>query len=358
MIPKVLSKVQKEKVPMMILVTPTWPSQLWYLEAMIMSIQQPILLTWRRDLSKNPQEEIHPLVQNKTLKLVAWTVEIHPLVQNKTLKLVAWAVLGLDYKRKEFQGRFSNLIIKSRRSSFNSNYESAWGKWAGCCAERKIDPFCSNINQILEFLSQHFQNGLQYRTINNYRSAISAFHDHIQGKSVGEHPRICSLVAGVFNSRPPQPRYCFIWNVQTVIDFIKSEWGQNEDLSDKYLTCKLTILLALTSASRVLGLQHLDIRFLTKGTINDMFTFEKIHKTWRKVKSPPSLKVYSFEEDTKLCVVATLEEYIKRTKVWRGKDKSQLLLSFVKPHNPVVSSAISGWIKNVLREAGIDTKIF
>ena len=52
---------------------------------------------------------------------------------------------------------------------------------------------------------------------------MSAFHDHIQGKPVGEHPRICSLVAGVFNSRPPQPRYCFIWNVQTVIDFIKSE---------------------------------------------------------------------------------------------------------------------------------------
>ena len=36
----------------------------------------------------------------------------------------------------------------------------------------------------------------------------------------------------------------------------------------------------------------------------------------------------------------------------------QLLLSFVKPHNPVVSSAISRWIKNVLREAGIDSKIF
>ena len=154
-------------------------------------------------------------------------------------------------------------------------------------------------------MSQLFQNGLQYRTINNYRFAISAFHDHIQGKPVGEHPRICSLVAGVFNSRPPQPRYCFIWNVQTVIDFIKSEWGQNEDLSDKYLTYKLTMLLALTSASRVLGLQHLDIKFMTKVTNNYMFTFGKLRKAWRKGKSPPLLNVYSFEEDTKLCVVAT-----------------------------------------------------
>ena len=80
-----------------------------------------------------------------------------------------------------------------------------------------------------------------------------------------------------------------------------------------------------------------------------MFTFGKLHKAWRKGKPPPSLNVYSFEEDTKLSVVATVEEHLKKTKIWRGKDKSQLLLSFVKPHNPVVSSTISGWIKNVLR---------
>ena len=47
--------------------------------------------------------------------------------------------------------------------------------------------------------------------------------------------------------------------------------GQNEDLSDKYLTYKLKMLLALTSASRVLGLQHLDIRFKTKGIIKLLY---------------------------------------------------------------------------------------
>ena len=89
-----------------------------------------------------------------------------------------------------------------------------------------------------------------------------------------------------------------------------------------------------------------------------MFTLGKLHRAWRKGQPPPSLKVYSFEEDTKLCVVDTLEENLKRTNVWRGKDRSQLLLSFVKPHNSVVILTISGWIKNVLRETGIDTNIF
>ena len=71
--PKVLRDVLKN-VPMMIFATPAWPSQPWYSEAMRMSsIQQPIFLTWRRDLLKRPKGETHLLTQNKTLKLVAWT---------------------------------------------------------------------------------------------------------------------------------------------------------------------------------------------------------------------------------------------------------------------------------------------
>ena len=52
-----------------------------------------------------------------------------------------------------------------------------------------------------------------------------------------------------------------------------------------------------------------------------MFTFGKLHKAWGKGKSPPSLKVYSFEEGTKLCAVATLEGYLKRTKFGEGRTK-------------------------------------
>ena len=78
---------------MMILVTPAWPSQLWYPEAMKMSMQQPILLTWRRYILKNPKGEIHPLVQKKPLKLVASMVS------------------ELDSKRKGFQGRLPTLSL-------------------------------------------------------------------------------------------------------------------------------------------------------------------------------------------------------------------------------------------------------
>ena len=46
-------------------------------------------------------------------------------------------------------------------------------------------------------------------------------------------------------------------------------------------------------------------------------------------KPPLSLRVYSFEEDTKLCVVATLQPYLKKANVWGGKDKRFFVHSYV-----------------------------
>ena len=90
MIPNVL-KTLKEKVPKLILITLAWTTQVSYPKILNMSINSPILLPWRKDLLKNPKREIHPLVQNRTLKLVAWTVS------------------GLDCRRRKFQRQLPTL---------------------------------------------------------------------------------------------------------------------------------------------------------------------------------------------------------------------------------------------------------
>ena len=54
-----------------------------------------------------------------------------------------------------------------------------------------------------------------------------------------------------------------------------------------------------------------------------------------------------------------LDEYIARTERWRsGEEHSQLLLSFIHPHEPVVSFTLSGWLKIILMKSGIDTSTF
>ena len=152
----------------------------------------------------------------------------------------------------------SNLIANARRKSSLANYESSWRKWVSWCSGKQIDPVQCPLNHLLDFLASLFNSGFAYRTINNYRSAISAYHEYIDGKPIGKHPKVCTLVAGVFNQRPPQPRYCFIWDVEIVLKYVKTSLGKTEELSDKFLTYKVTILMALASASRGCGLHNLD----------------------------------------------------------------------------------------------------
>ena len=88
------------------------------------------------------------------------------------------------------------------------------------------------------------------------------------------------------------------------------------------------------------------------------FCFRKLHKSWRRGKAPPTISYQAYTQDPNLCVVKTLDEYISCTEGWRSGECSQLLLSFVNPHKPVVSSTISGWLTNILNKAEIDIIIF
>ena len=103
MIPKVLSKARKDKVPIMILVTPAWPLQLWYPEAISMSMQQTNLLK-ERYLEKPKGRNPSPCPK-------------------QNFKISDMDSLKARLQREGVSREASNLIIKSRRSSSNSNYE-------------------------------------------------------------------------------------------------------------------------------------------------------------------------------------------------------------------------------------------
>ena len=103
-----------------------------------------------------------------------------------------------------------------------------------------------------------FHQGLRYNTTCGYRSATSIYHDSIGSFSAGKHPRISSLISS-FNNRMPQSRYCFIWDVEKVLNSLDSE-----RIELKMLTYKVTMLLALTGSSRADEICYLDIRYLIK----------------------------------------------------------------------------------------------
>lgn len=254
-----------------------------------------------------------------------------------------------------------NLLLAAWRKGTSDSYSSAWRKWASWCCEREINPVCADIASILDFLTFEFDSGKAYRTLNVYRSAISMTHPPIDSLRVGEHPLVSQLLKGMFNSRPPLPRYSVTWDIQTVIDHIKS-LGNNEALSLKCLSQKFGILLAITSLERVSEVVAHDLRFrrfLPEGVV---FELPELVKKSRFQHGFKKSFHAGFPENPNLCVVNCLREYEKRTKGFRtqvGSSKSnRLLLSYIRPHKPITSDTLSRWVVEFLKNAGVDTSVF
>ena len=154
----------------------------------------------------------------------------------------------------------SKLIWAAWRPGTNAIYNSAWKKWHSWCLGRKVDSFRPTLADITGFLAHSFDEGLEYRTLNTYRSALSGVLPPIDGFPA-QHPLVVRLLKGVPNLRPAMPRYQQSWNVNTVLTYLQT-LPNNEDLSLRFLTQKLAILLAITAPKRSSELKLLDLRFM------------------------------------------------------------------------------------------------
>ena len=134
---------------------------------------------------------------------------------------------GMDSLRKNLltegiSRESAELILSSRRSGTSSHYESAWRKFCSWCSEQQIDLFRCSLTSVLQFLMDQLKEGREFNTIAGYRSAISAFHQPIDGCSVGKHPRVSALMRGIFNKKPPKPKYRFIWDVDLILGYLET----------------------------------------------------------------------------------------------------------------------------------------
>ena len=111
-------------------------------------------------------------------------------------------------------------------------------------------------------------------------------------------------MAGVYNKRSPKPRYCFVWDIETVLRYLRS-LPIIRLLSTKMLTLKLITLLPLTSASRCSEIKHLDIRFYTKSERKFCFNIIKPNKISKANKPLPVLEFERFQDVNSICVFGT-----------------------------------------------------
>lgn len=199
-----------------------------------------------------------------------------------------------------------------------SAYGEAWQKWASWCNQQQINPILAPLSAFLDVITRELNSGKAYRSINVYRSAISMTHLTIDSLRVGEHPLACQVMKGIFDKRPPLPRYTQTWKVHQVTSYLEG-LGGNSELSLKQLSERLVVLLALTSAEKGSELAAHDLifrRFYPEGV---SVTLPQLTKK-SCIGNPAKTSFHaSLPSNARLCPIECLGEYEKRTEAFWPK---------------------------------------
>ena len=83
-------------------------------------------------------------------------------------------------------------------SRAEKQHEPAWKQFCCWCHKKSVNLLSCPLDSILLYLSDFYERGLQYRTINSHRSAISMTHLPIDNVCVEAHPLVSGLTKGIF----------------------------------------------------------------------------------------------------------------------------------------------------------------
>ncbi len=110
------------------------------------------------------------------------------------------------------------------------------------------------------FLQQGLERRLSPSTLKVHAAAISAYHDHIDGKSIGKHDLVVRFLRRARRLNPPWPPSIPSWDLALVLRALQIapfEPLQSADL--RILSMKTLLLVALASIKRVGDLQAFSV---------------------------------------------------------------------------------------------------
>lgn len=244
-------------------------------------------------------------------------------------------------------------MLSSLSENTYKQYDCAIRKWIHYCNLHKYDYTAVSVPIVIHFLTEIFDSGARYGTINSYKSALSLLF----GNNTLNDDRVKRFMKGVFRLRPTRPRYDFTWNPSAVLDFLAQKWP-NEDLSLETLSKKTLTLLALVTAHRMQTFNLIKLNNITVTDTEILIKIPDLIKTSNPNLLQPLLKLPFFHERPEICPGRCLQEYLNKTQNLRPNTCNSLFISYRKPHNKISTQRMSHWISDILVKSGIDTTVF
>ena len=117
------------------------------------------------------------------------------------------------------------------------------------------------------------------------------------------------------------------------------------------------MLLLLVTSQRGQFIDLLSLNGIQLTSQIACLSLEEHTKTSRPSNTAAAVTITEFTPDSRICPLTTLKAYMKRTETLRNLE-NKLFITFIKPNKAVSRDTISRWTKQVLKNSGIDTKIF
>ncbi len=116
---------------------------------------------------------------------------------------------------------------------------------------RAIDPVNCPVGPVLEFLQERLTAGAAATTLRVYVAAIAARRE-LDEIPLGRHWMVSAFMRGVRGPWPVRPTAVPSWDLSVVLEgLVTAPFEPLESASERILTLKVVLLLALTSLKRV-----------------------------------------------------------------------------------------------------------
>lgn len=305
-------------------------------------------------VSTDTQAIIHDTSRAATTAESTVTTEgSSPTSQSRDPQPGGMAAIRQDLRSQGFSRAAAKLIAGSIRKSTHTVYRSRYREFVSWCHRRDIHPSKAPIIKVANFLACLFKKGLSYSSICGYRSAISAYHEGLDGIRLGEHPKLIKLLKGVFNKRPPVKLLASTWSLDKVLKCLKVHpFEPLTEVSFKWLSLKVAFLLGICSAARCSDLARFSYQEPYLRFVNSSEGIRLIPKTLKKQCRPGHLLQETFIPKYHIRLldpVRALKIYLQRVKNHRKGDG--LLVTFGKGKRlgkSASSQTISKWIRQTI----------
>ncbi|KAK3517038.1 hypothetical protein QTP70_033132 [Hemibagrus guttatus] len=149
-------------------------------------------------------------------------------------------------------------LLIARALSTRKLYALKWRLFSLWCAQREQDPVHCLIGTVLGFLQSRLSQGLSPSTLKVYVAAIAANDALVLGATLGRHPLVSRFLRSARWLRPSCRPRLPSWDLSVVLDgLLEAPFEPMESASERFLTLKMALLLALASLRWVGYLQTL-----------------------------------------------------------------------------------------------------